>query len=281
MYTEHTKYWPGRSRGRWRRQSRSRQSHFHTHFPQFLRACRRGGCSGTPTWSRATPRPWRFWGANASKLKWALLLISRRRPKEFLEYNVGNLKRRVKAWKKVWKLLWRCIALSSISSMFPNTWGSRRAGGSQRTTIATDRLHRYNEPPQHSRSSCLQAILRSHRVCTYVFRKHDPLYIKGLGNRAIGNPLRFILDHYILQCHLNTRDQVLVSLGQWFWTAGGRGEDTRHNCWYPTVSPKLRCGFKYSFAPQHVHPARLTDHCGHLWQLACRECHLFSGDRIE
>lgn len=39
------------------------------------------------------------------------------------------LKRRVKAWKKVWKLLWWFIALSSINSMFPNTWGSSRAGG--------------------------------------------------------------------------------------------------------------------------------------------------------
>lgn len=63
---------------------------------------------------------------------------------------LGNLKRRVKAWKKVWKLLWRWIALSSINSMFPNTWGSRRAGGSQRTTISTDRLYRDNEPPQHT-----------------------------------------------------------------------------------------------------------------------------------
>lgn len=38
------------------------------------------------------------------------------------------LKRRVKAWKKVWKLLWWFMAVSSFSSMFPNTWDSRRVG---------------------------------------------------------------------------------------------------------------------------------------------------------
>lgn len=39
------------------------------------------------------------------------------------------LKRRVKAWKNVWKLLWWLMAVSSFSSMLPNTWDPRREGG--------------------------------------------------------------------------------------------------------------------------------------------------------
>lgn len=136
-------YWPEKSRGRWRRQSRSRQSHFHNRSPQSLRAYRRGGCWGTPAWSRATPRPWRSWGANTRRQK-----VNNRGFDNLAcsEQNVGYLKRRVKAWKKVWKLLWWFIAFSSMSSMFPNTWGSRREGASRPTTAFTDRFDHHNTP---------------------------------------------------------------------------------------------------------------------------------------
>lgn len=57
-------HWPGRSRGRWRRQSRSRQSHFHTLSPRFLWAYHTAGYWDTPTWSHATPRPSHSWNTH-------------------------------------------------------------------------------------------------------------------------------------------------------------------------------------------------------------------------
>lgn len=60
-------YWPGRSKGRWRKQSRSRQSHFHTPSPRFLRAYHRAGYSDTTTWSRAMPRLSHSWEKSQHK----------------------------------------------------------------------------------------------------------------------------------------------------------------------------------------------------------------------
>lgn len=60
-------YWPGRSKGRWRKQSRSRQSHFHTPSPRFLRAYHRAGYSDMTTWSRAMPRLSHSWEKSQHK----------------------------------------------------------------------------------------------------------------------------------------------------------------------------------------------------------------------
>lgn len=55
-------HWPERSRGRWRTQSRSRQSRCRTPSLRFLRAYRRDGYWGTTAWSPATPRLLHSWG---------------------------------------------------------------------------------------------------------------------------------------------------------------------------------------------------------------------------
>lgn len=126
-------HWPERSRGRWRTQSRSRQSRCRTPSLRFLRAYRRDGYWGTTAWSPATPRLLHSWGNQtqcAFFIKSQHTWVRGDREEEELQ---PHLKRRVKACQKFWKLLWWFIAVSSLSSMFPNTWGGHQGQpGSQK-----------------------------------------------------------------------------------------------------------------------------------------------------
>lgn len=155
------------------------------------------------------------------------------------------LKRSVKAWKKVWKLLWWFIALSSISSMFPNTWGSRRAGGSRWTIISMDSVY------------C--AILRWKRVYIHILRSFEHMNVLHWKIEQWG--IHFISYCFHRSCRLNScAGTMLQSPAQCFCTTGEWREDNCHNCWCPTVSPHQRYLFFNLFAPHCVHPARLTDH---------------------
>lgn len=133
------------------------------------------------------------------------------------------LKRRVKAWKKVWKLLWWFIALSSINSMFPNTWGSSRAGALRLTIIS---MHRVD-----------WAILRSKKVSVNILRSVEHKNVFILENRPTGSFLYFICFHRWRNLNADT---MLMPPSECFCITGKWRVENCYNCW----CPNQRCRFE-------------------------------------